>query len=69
MSERKPYILRGYEISRRAFDRQYVALLMEKSENNLARARRISGLSRSTIWRLLKRCGLKLTIKLEDAPR
>jgi len=62
-----PDILLRYAEAQAKFEYEYLNLLMEKAANSPSRAARISGLSRSTIWRMMVRRGLTLTRKLTDA--
>ena len=68
MTQRKPkdFILRSYRASLVSFEREYLLLLMSKAENSPIRMARISGLGRSTIWRMMKRNKLRFVRAIED---
>jgi len=65
--EKLPFLRAKAEVIAR-FERHYVRRLLEETQGNVAEAARRAEIDRVTMFRLIRRCGLKGEPKIESTP-
>jgi len=65
--DKLPFLRAKAELIAR-FERHYVTRLLEETQGNVAEAARRAEVDRVTMFRLIRRCGLKGEPKIESTP-